>query len=76
MDVEAPAMGAEEATAGRGGGSGIGLENTRARLEELYGPASFFEFGDGEAGGAVVRLAIPFRRAARKQEPAAARRGA
>lgn len=61
----------------RGGGSGIGLENTRARLEELYGPASLFEYGDREAGGAYVRMAIPYRPAeAAIHQAATTRKGA
>ncbi|HUG40093.1 MAG TPA: histidine kinase [Longimicrobiales bacterium] len=63
------------AAGGGRGGSGIGLENTRARLEELYGPVAMFEFGDHPAGGAFVKVAIPFRKAERG-EPVAARRGA
>ncbi len=39
---------------------GIGLENTRARLEKLYGARQQLLLGDGHAGGAVVRIAIPF----------------
>jgi signal transduction histidine kinase len=44
-------------------GRGIGLANTRARLEELYGKAYSLEMGrtDGAAAGFRVRLSIPFR---------------
>jgi two-component system, LytTR family, sensor kinase len=40
---------------------GIGLANTRARLVELYGTRCRFEYGNLPAGGASVRMAIPFR---------------
>ena len=41
-------------------GHGIGLRNTRARLEQIYGPAHQLELIDGAEGGAIVRIAIPF----------------
>jgi LytS/YehU family sensor histidine kinase len=41
-------------------GSGIGLGNTRARLEHLYGRAHRFELSPAPGGGLVVSLAIPF----------------
>jgi two-component system, LytTR family, sensor kinase len=44
-------------------GSGIGLTNTRARLHELYGPSSALELADYPAGGTLVSLLIPLRRA-------------
>jgi two-component system LytT family sensor kinase len=44
-------------------GSGIGLSNTRARLHELYGPKSALELADYPAGGTLVSLLIPLRRA-------------
>jgi two-component system, LytTR family, sensor kinase len=39
--------------------SGVGLSNTRDRLECMYGPAHRIEFSD-EANGLAVRLEIPF----------------
>ena len=39
---------------------GIGLANTRARLDQLYGPDSRIECGDAADGGASVRITIPF----------------
>jgi len=42
---------------------GIGLANTRARLQELYGNRYRFEYGNLPGGGASVRLSIPFRSA-------------
>jgi sensor histidine kinase YesM len=40
--------------------AGIGLANTRARLEQLYGTDYRFEFGSLPEGGASVRITIPF----------------
>jgi two-component system LytT family sensor kinase len=43
-------------------GRGIGLANTRARLRELYGPASTLHLGNHPEGGAIVTLSLPIRR--------------
>ena len=43
---------------------GIGLSNTRARLEKLYGDAHSFEIISPQAGGLEVKVTIPFRSAA------------
>jgi len=40
---------------------GIGLENTRARIEQLYGGAARLELTEAEPCGLEVSLAIPFR---------------
>ena len=46
---------------GRAPREGIGLSNTRARLEELYGPdATSLELTDAPGGGARARLLLPF----------------
>jgi two-component system, LytTR family, sensor kinase len=45
-------------------GVGIGLTNTRARLEALYGDRQTFEIRLHEAGGAEVTITLPFRAAA------------
>ncbi len=45
----------------RAGVERIGLTNTRERLEELYGSAYRFEYGNLPTGGATVRIVIPFR---------------
>jgi signal transduction histidine kinase len=55
--------GAEEARKeGRGGVGGIGLANTRARLRELYGPASTLQLTNHPEGGTLVTLTLPLRR--------------
>lgn len=41
-------------------GSGIGVKNTHARLRNLYGDNYVFELKNGESGGAVARLTIPY----------------
>jgi two-component system, LytTR family, sensor kinase len=40
--------------------AGIGLTNTRARLEQLYGSRYLFEYGSRLEGGASVLISIPF----------------
>lgn len=39
---------------------GVGLSNTRSRLEYLYGSSSRFEVCNAEEGGLIVAAAIPF----------------
>ncbi len=41
---------------------GIGLTNTRARLQQLYGEDFKFELGNSSGKGFVVNLVIPFKR--------------
>ena len=49
-------------TEGRpGNGGGIGLANTRARLQALYGPAHRFHIGREEGGGTRVAITLPLR---------------
>jgi two-component system, LytTR family, sensor kinase len=40
---------------------GVGLRNTEARLEQLYGQTARFEVGASPLGGARVLIEIPFR---------------
>jgi two-component system LytT family sensor kinase len=44
-----------------GAGQGVGLANTRARLQQLYGAAHQLTFSNGPAGGLVIVLSLPFR---------------
>ena len=41
--------------------SGIGLTNTRARLRQLYGEAGRLTVENGEQGGVVVTMVVPYR---------------
>jgi two-component system LytT family sensor kinase len=50
--------------------SGVGLSNTRDRLECLYGEAQTLEFSEGD-GGLTVRIALPLQRAPLPAEAAA-----
>ena len=52
--------------------TGVGLSNTRARLECLYPDAHRLQFSD-KRGGLSVRIDIPFRPAAASARPAAFR---
>ena len=42
---------------------GIGLANTRARLQQLYGDRASLAIDNAEQGGAVVTLSLPYRAA-------------
>jgi two-component system LytT family sensor kinase len=42
-------------------GKGIGLTNTRARLEQLYGEAGTLHLASGDRGGTVVTMSLPYR---------------
>jgi two-component system LytT family sensor kinase len=44
-----------------GAPNGVGLSNTRARLNHLYGAAQHLELQPGERSGAVVVARLPFR---------------
>jgi sensor histidine kinase YesM len=45
------------------GARGVGLSNTIARIEELYGTRARLELANGEDGGAVVTVVLPFHEA-------------
>ena len=46
--------------AGSSSGRGIGLSNTRARLAQLYGDAARLTVENGEEGGAVATMVLPY----------------
>src|SRR5690349_19956463 len=48
---------------------GIGLTNTRARLEQLHGDAARLEIHKGEPRGALVTILLPYRVAPASSEP-------
>ncbi|MDP9195071.1 MAG: sensor histidine kinase [Acidobacteriota bacterium] len=41
--------------------SGVGLANTRARLEQLYGDRASLELRDAEGGGVLAQITLPYR---------------
>ncbi len=69
VHVDAPMLCIEVRDSGAGpspsGRQGIGLGNTRARLERLYGSDHLLELRPSEEGGAIAQLRIPFRPAVR-----------
>jgi sensor histidine kinase YesM len=54
-----PGLNGSEASRGRIK-EGLGLANTRARLQQMYGPAHRFEMADAAEGGLLVILEMPF----------------
>ncbi len=48
---------------GRASQHGVGLSNTRARLERLHGDAASLEIGPNHGGGVKVTVGLPFRAA-------------
>ena len=40
---------------------GVGLNNTRSRLKQLYGPRHRFELSDAVGGGLLLTIEVPFR---------------
>jgi sensor histidine kinase YesM len=51
-----------------GNAKGIGLANTRTRLEKLYGSNHEFELAPAASGGLQVKISIPFRLAEKNDE--------
>jgi two-component system LytT family sensor kinase len=49
--------------------SGVGLSNTRSRLENLYGDRHRFEFQTPPGGGLLVTILIPLGRDPESLEP-------
>jgi LytS/YehU family sensor histidine kinase len=45
-------------------GAGVGLANTRARLETLYGEAGRLQVEGAEGGGTIAAVRLPLRRKA------------
>jgi two-component system, LytTR family, sensor kinase len=56
------------APANSSSGPGIGLANTRARLQQLYGDAARLTVEDGEPDGAVVTMVLPYHDAPESRE--------
>jgi two-component sensor histidine kinase len=52
--------------------TGIGLKNTRARLEELYGDEHQFALAPNDAGGTTVTIRLPFHESGKTGPTAAA----
>jgi len=50
-----------------GEADGIGLSNTQARLQQVYGDVYQFEMGNAESGGVLAKLLIPWRQVARQE---------
>jgi two-component system, LytTR family, sensor kinase len=51
----------EDGTASPSAGTGLGIANSRARLEQLYGDRQELRLGNRPAGGAVVTVRMPLR---------------
>jgi signal transduction histidine kinase len=51
-----------------GSADGVGLTNTRGRLEAMYGPAATVSMTPVATGGAIVRVSLPLRSRARDAE--------
>ncbi len=49
-----------DALPGRSDGGGLGIRNVIQRLELHFGPRVIVRFGNGEGGGATVRIELPY----------------
>jgi len=61
LQLEVADDGAGLAATATSGAAGLGLANTRARLDRLYGGAARLHLHAGAQGGAVVRVELPCR---------------
>ena len=61
LDVRDDGRGLPDNTAKVASQTGVGLSNTQARLEHLYGAQHLFELRSSPGQGLTVRLQIPFR---------------
>lgn len=59
LEVRDNGAGLSNAPACRATKGGVGLSNTRARLQQLYGSAYRFDLSDDPRGGAIATLEIP-----------------
>jgi sensor histidine kinase YesM len=46
--------------AGAGASEGVGLANSRTRLQQAFGPAASLSLQPGPDGGCLARVHIPF----------------
>ena len=53
--------GPDGAVEARAGGTGVGLRNVRARLEQLYGTEQRLDLSSGPEGGALATITLPYR---------------
>jgi signal transduction histidine kinase len=53
---------------------GVGLSNTRSRLERLYGDRASLAFAPGEGGGVAITIELPFRERDCDEDPNGRRR--
>jgi len=63
-----PGFGSVRATPADPERPGVGLANTRERLEQLFGGRASLECGNGETGGARVRMRLPWLRSRAEAE--------